>query len=104
MKPTAFCIIVFLSVMTFLSPNISNKDVNTYQPAYTAELLQSKLAPENNTAPYYDLSWKERVEFEKSVWGFDMRDMLILGILFGVFIGSLKMAASYSKNNPQKIK
>jgi len=97
MKPAAFCVIVFLSIMTFLSPNISNTDANTYQAAYSSELLQSKLSADNNTTPYYDLSWKDRMAFEQFVWGFNLRDMLVFGLLFGIFIGSLKMAANRSR-------
>jgi len=82
--------------MIFLKPNIGGQTNNTYQPAYSSAELQKALSATNNTTQYYDLSWKDRMAFEQSVWGFDMKDMLLFGALFGVFFGSLKMAASRS--------
>ena len=92
-----FSLIIFLSVMSFLSANTRAKDASTYHPINSTEIHSVANAAVNNTVPYYNLSWKDRMEFEKSVWGFDLKDMLILGLLFGVFFGSIKMAASYGR-------
>ena len=91
-----FSLIVFLSVMSFLAAKTDNKDPSTYKASYSSDVLHTKLSADaGSVKPYYELGWKERLEFEKSVWGFDWRDMLILAVLFGVFLGSLKMAAVY---------
>ena len=93
-----FALIIFLSFMSYLSISTRNKDPNTSHNTYSSAELHRKLnASANKTTPYYDLSWKDRMEFEKSVWGFDLKDMLILGILFGVFFGSVKMASVYRR-------
>ena len=87
-----FSIIIFLSVMIFLKPNISSNEQrrNTYSSAE----IQKAINAGKNATPYYELSWKDRMAFEQSVWGFDWKEMLIFAALSGVFFGSLKMAAS----------
>ena len=52
------------------------------------------LVKDKSAKGYYDLTWKEKLEMDKSVWGFDLREILILSLLFGIFIGSLKLAVN----------
>ena len=87
-----FSIIIFLSVMVFLKPDISTNA--NRQHTYLSAELQKAIKAGKNATPYYDLSWKDRMALEQSVWGFELKDMLLFSALFGVFFGSLKMAAS----------
>ena len=92
-----FSLVIFLATMSFLSVNISNKSVNTYAPAYSSAELNKKLNESGGGTAYYNLAWKDRLGFEQSVWGFNPGNMLLLGLLFGVFLGSVKMAARRGK-------
>ena len=92
-KAVIFSMIIFLSTMIFLAPKLTDGNAGANQTTYSANELHKN----PNVPDYNHLTWNERLELDKSVWGFGLGQMLVFGVLFGVFFGSIKMAASQAQ-------